>query len=278
MIASLHRFVPQPITGIVALGLAALLVAWGWFSTAVDVNVEVNVLALALCLGTGLLLASRFPIHIRYNVKLMILTVPLYLIAVLLPPVFAALTAGVVMLVVAMGARKRMGWLPSDIATNIGRWVTTIYLTSLVAHMGDGHAGWNILALLAAVLVMYAGDIIGTAFEISPMTGESPFRIMTLLVREELMPEAIQYLIGILGALVAQQNVWAVLLLAVPMVSVYIIFKRLKEMQDNTRAMLQDMADAVERRDPYTGGHTRRVTEMCHALSKSSILRVRKQN
>jgi HD-GYP domain-containing protein (c-di-GMP phosphodiesterase class II) len=34
-------------------------------------------------------------------------------------------------------------------------------------------------------------------------------------------------------------------------------------MQDSTRTLLEGMADAVDLRDPYTGGHSRRVTEYC---------------
>jgi putative nucleotidyltransferase with HDIG domain len=44
---------------------------------------------------------------------------------------------------------------------------------------------------------------------------------------------------------------------------VYHACKHAKEMHDATRDLLISMADTVDLRDPYTGGHSRRVTAYC---------------
>jgi putative nucleotidyltransferase with HDIG domain len=52
----------------------------------------------------------------------------------------------------------------------------------------------------------------------------------------------------------------------VPTAIAYIAFKNVKEMGQNTREMLIHMADAVDLRDPYTGGHSRRVAELASRI------------
>jgi putative nucleotidyltransferase with HDIG domain len=42
---------------------------------------------------------------------------------------------------------------------------------------------------------------------------------------------------------------------------VYFALRQAKEMHDGTSQLLESLADTVDLRDPYTGGHSRRVTE-----------------
>jgi len=68
-------------------------------------------------------------------------------------------------------------------------------------------------------------------------------------------------LLGILATLAASQQAWSLILWVLPIYIVYLSFKQAKEMHDGTSKLLESMADAVDLRDPYTGGHSRRVTE-----------------
>jgi putative nucleotidyltransferase with HDIG domain len=83
------------------------------------------------------------------------------------------------------------------------------------------------------------------------------------MVRESGLAEGAEYLVGLLGALAALQQLWAVFLLFLPTALVYLAFKSSKEMREGTREMLESMADTVDLRDPYTGGHSRRVADLC---------------
>jgi putative nucleotidyltransferase with HDIG domain len=51
-------------------------------------------------------------------------------------------------------------------------------------------------------------------------------------------------------------------LLFLPTALVYLAFRSSKEMREGTRQVLESMADYVDLRDPYTGGHSRRVMEL----------------
>ena len=93
------------------------------------------------------------------------------------------------------------------------------------------------------------------------MSGTPPRRVIAILLREVSLPEGAQYVLGILAALAAAQQTWSLVLWILPICIVYRSFKHAKEMHDGTSKLLESMADAVDLRDPYTGGHSRRVTE-----------------
>jgi HD-GYP domain-containing protein (c-di-GMP phosphodiesterase class II) len=69
-------------------------------------------------------------------------------------------------------------------------------------------------------------------------------------------------LVAILGALAAYENIWSLILLIVPISITYIAFKNIKETRRETAQILTDMADTVDLRDVYTGGHSKRVAEL----------------
>ncbi len=76
----------------------------------------------------------------------------------------------------------------------------------------------------------------------------------------------VQYLVGIVGAAAATPYLWTLGLLIAPCALVYAACKALHEMHDGTRQLLENMADAVDLRDPCTGGHSRRVTAYSAAI------------
>ena len=164
-------------------------------------------------------------------------------------------------------ARQR-GNTRSDVATAVARWVLVVWLGSSVANVPALQAAGLATALVATAAVMLAGDVLSAAFEISPMSGEPPLHIMASLLREAVPFEVLQYLLGFVGAIVALSQTWALALMALPLVAVYLVLKRAKETQNSTQQILISMADTVDLRDPYTGGHSRRVADSCARLLK----------
>jgi len=98
------------------------------------------------------------------------------------------------------------------------------------------------------------------------MSGEPPVRVMLSALHGAGLIELAQYLLGMLGALAARQQIWGLALLILPSYVIYTAFKRRKEMYAVTRQMLEIMADAVDLRDAYTGGHSRRVAEYSRGI------------
>lgn len=253
---------PQPLTGIIALALGGLVLVLSWGAGTVT-RVEMPTFLAWIFLIGATVSAAYFRIHLRNNTKLMLITLPLFLIAALVPPPLAALGAGAAMLGVSLILRPRTGNLPIDIVTTIGRWIVVAWLGSVIAHLPAQDELFQPVWLITAAAAMFLGDLVGTAFEVAGISGEPPMHLIRSLWRELFLPESAQYLVGIAGAIAARQELIALPLLALPAGIIYLAFKRAKEMHDDTRQLLEGMADAIDLRDPYTGGHSRRVAAVC---------------
>jgi HD-GYP domain-containing protein (c-di-GMP phosphodiesterase class II) len=243
------------------LALAVLIASWTGTPPAEVVNPQHLFVGLFLILCV--IAADLYPIHLRYHTKVAMMSVPLYLMAVLLPPPLAALAAGLGWLIGETLVRRERRNRPSDIAITTARWVVVAFLGSQVAHLPIADPVSEALILLGTAAVLFLGDALSVSFQIALMSGEPPWRIVVAIVREGGLAEGVQYLIGLLGALAALQEIWALLLLTIPTAIAYFAFKNIKEMRSGTRQVLESMADAVDLRDPYTGGHSRRVAPLC---------------
>lgn len=291
--ARLRRAVPQPAVGCImaALGLGGLVVLWRTALAASGVRLHGGVaaldpanIALAIILTAAIILAQLYPIHVSRGFKISMVTVPLYLLTVLTPPPLAATGAAIALLIGEIAQYSVKGQYPSDIATAVGRWTILVLIAGRVAHMAmpPVHpvtilgmvalplaAPLTRLPLLLAAGILFCGDMLTVALEIGPVVGEAPHRVVRMVLREGSMPEAVQYLAGLLGALAAMDDAWAIVLLAVPALLMRRLLKYTMEMHDQTRTLLESMADAVDLRDPYTGGHSRRVTAYSEAILRA---------
>lgn len=260
---------PQPAVGglTAALALAALAAAW----PALPAALGAPTLALALGLMAATVASYRYPIHIRHRTKVNMATVPAYLMAALLPAPLAALAAGLALLGGELAVQRETGALASDIATHTGRRVLVVLLGALAAHLPGG-SPMHDTALCGAALILLVGDILTLPLALGPLLGERPLQLIVPVAREGALAEGAQYLLGLIGALLAEEHLWALALLALPTALVYRACKGAKEMHDSTRELLVSMADTVDLRDPYTGGHSRRVTDYCaHILSELQV-------
>ena len=220
----------------------------------------------AISLVAAVLLTQHFPIHVHQNSKIHMGSVPLYLMATLLPPPLAALAAFVGQGTGELMMRKAREGTYGDVLTQIGRLSFTVTAASLLAHSGGSEVALFGLPLVGAAAVMWLGDMLTTPLLIGPITGESPSTIVRNVVRGAGAMEAAQYLVGMLGAVAGHYQLWTLVLISLPTAMIYVTGKRARELHDNTRQILESMADAVDLRDPYTGGHSRRVTEYTRGI------------
>jgi HD-GYP domain-containing protein (c-di-GMP phosphodiesterase class II) len=140
-----------------------------------------------------------------------------------------------------------------------------VLIAASVVHVG-GDVLPQPLALIAAAMVLASLDALTLPLVLAPMSRDRPLRVLVATVSVTWQAETVQYLVGLLGAIAASRYLWTLLLLVVPCALVYSAFRTLKEMHENTRHLLEAMADAVDLRDAYTGGHSRRVTEYSAAI------------
>ncbi len=264
MKAFLARSVPQPLVSLVAGALALCALAWVWLGTEHGYRDPANVMALPLALALigAVIVAGRYVIHFGYRFKMEVTTVPLFLMVALLPLPVAVTSAGLSILALELSQRSAKGNSINDIATAASRWVLIALAGGLVAQIPVTAEPEKAAILIVAAVVMFLVDAGSFSFEIWPMTRVPPWHSVMNLAKEGALIEGVQYLIGTLGALAALQQVWSLALFALPTAIVYLAFKNVREMREDTRKLLEDMADAVDMRDPYTGGHSRRVAAL----------------
>jgi signal transduction histidine kinase len=175
-------------------------------------------------------------------------TVPYYLLAVLVPLPLAALATGGGALLGEVVVRRKRGTNAGDVAGATGRRVLLILLTGLVAQWTGASMG-RALALVAAAVVMCCLDIVTFPLVVTPMSGERPLQVIRRTAPQAFLIEGPQYLVGLLGALVATQEVWALTLLTVPTALVYVAFKALAEAETARHAAeeARQVAEAARR-------------------------------
>ncbi len=243
-----------------SLGLLAIFVFLRVWRVSTEPVILGNILV-GVLLVLSAILTSKYPIHIRYHTKISMVTVPLYLLAVLLPPQLAVLFAGLGLVIIELLMRRQLGSTLTDMLTSISRWILIIFVGTQIAHIPLANDLTEIPLLFGVAAAMFVGDMVSVSFQIAPMCGESPWHVFKATWHESAIPEGAMYLIGILGGLAAFREIWSLPLLILPTVITYQAFKNVKEMRASTRQMLVAMADAVDLRDPYTGGHSRRVSD-----------------
>ena len=266
-----RRLLTQPGVGAgtSAVALAALLAGWTGAGGAAPALPQC---LLGIGLAAAIVLAYQYPIHIHYRLKIELYTAPVYLATVLLPLPWAALMAGAGVLTAELSVRRRRGTYPSEMLTQAGRLVIAVVVAAQVSARLSALGAGGFGALVAGALALWAMESVTVPLLLAPITEEPAGQIVRTYLRKSAAAEGAQYMLGLLGALGAMQQPAALLLLALPTALVYRAFKGAKETHDGTYQLLESMADAVDLRDAYTGGHSRRVAGYCAAILRKAAL------
>ena len=175
------RIWPQPVLGVATASVAVGLVAATWLVVPTRIALDhgdVSTLVLAIGLVAAYILTNHYPIHIRSDMPVCVGSVPALLIATLLPVPQAALGLphweGDRRVDSPKGARRL---LLRRHRSQAGRWVIVGIAGSIVAHLPsvpgvDYHA-----PLIAAVAVMWLGDIVTAPLVLYPIIGDSPLKL-----------------------------------------------------------------------------------------------------
>lgn len=222
---------------------------------------------LLLLFASAIVLLDHFPIHLLRGTKVSLTNMPIFLSAALLRAPLVMLAVGVGLLAANLLARVERGLLPRDILSTIGQWLFTAFLGYQIVHLS--FPGWPWYAsplslLLLCALLFLLLDFLVFSLSQSFVYDEPFLATLKSVVQSGIALEVIQYLIGILGALAAYEDRWSMILLIVPISITYMAFKNLKETRYETVRILEDLADTVDLRDRYTGGHSKGVADLVH--------------
>lgn len=274
--ASLRRLCPQPALGgaTAALALGALVAAWRGLTHGIGGPEGVLAVLLLVLISA----AFQWPLHIQRQTKVYMTSVPYYLLAVLVAPPLAATVAGLGALVGELSVRRRRGNTGSFVASQVGRRTLVVLLGALVAdRLGD--VGMRVPALLGAAVVLEVGDIVTCPLSLAPLWGERPRRVLVMVARKAYAIEAAQYLLGVLGALAARQQLWTAILLVLPTVLVYLAFRAMARAEEERRDAEEERRkaeEAVRVRDNFliTASHDLR-TPLTNIIGRLEIVQAR---
>jgi HD-GYP domain-containing protein (c-di-GMP phosphodiesterase class II) len=248
------------------LGLCSL--AYSVFTTKISENSWLQ-FWLAILLGGAIVIADHFPIHIARGTKASLVNLPVFLSAVLLPAPFAIAATGLGLLAADFLARGERGLLPRDLASTSGQWMFMTFVGYQIVHftipaLANPASRFGLLLLCALAYLLL--DFLIFSLSQSFAFHEPFLATLKSVVREGFVLELIQYLLAILGALAADEDIRALVLLIVPVSITYVAFKNIKEIHRETVQILEDTADTVDLRDIYTGGHSKRVADLVHQM------------
>lgn len=239
---SFSRWLPQPhlvvIASVAVLGL--LWILWLGIDPSMQ-GLRLPAFLLALLLAVAVVIADAQPIQLGPHFKVSVTTIPLFMMAALLPPPLAGLTAGASVLVAEVQSRTKRLKLPAEIAATAGRWALVVFLSSTLITLPVLNQVLYPFQLVAAAAVMFLSDVLSSALELKLMSKEPFWRVTVLIARESALVETVQYALGIIGAVAAREHTWLAFLLALPAFVVYLAFRSIKE----TRPIMERMVHVL---------------------------------
>ncbi len=239
----------------------------------------VGTVLVTICLVGATIAAYQFPLHVRPRTKVYMSSVPFYLLAVLVPPPLAAAAAGVAAFLGELSVRKTRGNGAGIIAAEVGRRTLVVLLGALAVLPVTTLAHMRPVALVVAAVVLGVGDVVTFPLVLVGRGSERPWRLMAGVAREAALMEGAQYLLGLLGALVAAQQLWAVVLLALPTALVYRavrVIGQVEQAQARAEAAQRVAEQAVRVRDEFliTASHDLR-TPLTNIIGRGDLIQAR---
>ncbi len=188
--------------------------------------------------------------------------------ALSLGPTFGALVAASSSLIFEVYQRRA----PIKLCVNVSNYLLSTFMAgwvfSSLADMSRSPISTerNIIATIAAAFVFNLVNTGIIASILSLVLGATFYQTW----RNNLRGVAFEFLtLPTLGALVPvlyAQNPVDVLFVTVPLMGPYYSFKRYTQIHYETRSTIELLADMLDRRDPYTAEHSKRVTEFVQMI------------
>jgi putative nucleotidyltransferase with HDIG domain len=230
------------------------------------------------------ILALEFPLHISLSEKMSVATAVFFAALLLLPAWQAAALVGALQASdICLAAFKKVRATRERppvraVAINVIFNGGQAYLSTLAAGLllsaggvsarGGLTAPADVLVLVAAAIVMYAGNVFLVALAVALATARNPLMLVRSTQRLVYAEFASLYALGAAAAFAAVHVAWLPLLAIVPAVLIYHSLRQRIEMRREAMRAMERMADEVDRRDPYTFKHSQRVAMYTHAIAR----------
>jgi HD-GYP domain-containing protein (c-di-GMP phosphodiesterase class II) len=248
-----------------ALATASLLLAVSYLLT--GVHLTAAAISEALILAALIAFAWRQPVQVGLKRKINVGTAAAVAAVILLPSPLPALTLLVGTIVGEARVRAPLVQRLFNAANAVLRASLSVLVHTAILRLGPAAIAEPV-ADLAAVITLYATAkllVIGIS---AVQLRENPLRRTWAPDRELLVVEAMLSVTGILAALAAACDAWALPLLIAPALIAQRALRDGVALKAQTRLALEELADIVDMRDHYTFEHSRRVAELARATAR----------
>jgi hypothetical protein len=263
-----------PITAKLYL-LGATLAAIGLIASSVllvDVDLTRKVLITALVLGLFSLLLEFIDFPLLISGETSFSTVAYMAMVFLLPFPLPAVVG--VIVVIGADLRDRKPLIP--LVFNAANFALTFGLSGLLWYAYHGakplsELSFSVLSLLVVLLVIATFYLVNVFLmnTLVAIVGRRSVKYIWLTNDLDfLLPYICLEVVGILMALCWDTAPVLLPLLVIPAVTTYIAFEMIHRLQHQTQEAMIAMADAIDRRDPYTADHSRRVAELAVRIAE----------
>ena len=267
----LHEFVGTVTAAAVAI---ALLLIPGTHASAFQTQLAALMVVMAC-------IAMQFPLQVTPKIKVNTSSAVYFTAALTLAPGTAVVVAGVSQLAGGLILVRRRNPLTGrprrrliDTIFNASQWMLATSGSGVVFHWlgGSVDSGSTLLwfsALVAAATVMYLVNTVLVAIVAAIQTKQ---RLVTIWIagrRVDAITEAGLYTISAVASAAVSSHPWVLLGLVVPTILLHNSLQRTLQLQRQTVAALEQMADLVDVRDGYTGQHSARVADYAQQIARA---------
>ena len=254
------------LVGVTAAAYAVALTHWDRSPTARD-------LAVALILGVLIVLAEVFDVSFPHAAGTFRVSVgsPIAIAAGLaLGPLVGGFAVMGAILTESLYARRAAIKTVVNVANlGLGTLLGAVVYAGLIESEGSPLSSvQNMAAVVVASFVWIMVNASVLAAIVAPTVGTSPLRMLWTNLSGIYVMLLTLPTFGAIVPVLAEEHPLALLVLVVPLVGPFLAFKGFEKAREETREAMEGLADALERRDPYTHQHSVRVTECVNAILK----------
>lgn len=130
----------------------------------------------------------------------------------------------------------------------------------------------EVLGAATAAVVMYCVSTGLVVIAVGLLNRRSPIAIWNEAAAADFWPTMSLSVAGYLLAMVSPGRPWLVLVMMVPVAGIQLALMRSMQLQSQTIAAVESMADVVDRRDPYTFQHSQSVADHAVRIARRLML------
>ncbi|OAI39958.1 hypothetical protein AYO38_01295 [bacterium SCGC AG-212-C10] len=222
----------------------------------------------------SLIAAGRlFPIPLAYRRRMVTDTAPLFAAALLLEPWLAALVSLLAVSSAETICGLRTQFYRKQVAFNTSQAMLGVIAASAVFSWTAGQSlnqsdARVMLSVGCSALAMLA---VSDLLVFSVVWAQLGLRFSKMLPdfvrgRSDIPYDIALYGAGFVAALIGAAHPWLLILLVVPLPTLYRAMSNQRALHEQTRDAVIALADTVDDRDPYTFGHCKRVAEFSERI------------